>query len=216
MPTITTDAQDYMSQYYVGNWASNVTASSAPTQTVWINWNQAQGQAAATGSAQTITFQTVTMDPWTAWNDAYLYFTPQGHYAVGLGQRQAQGQAQLTPEQAEAHRQAALQSAHEAEARRKSAEQKAEELLMLYLTEEQKKSYKEKGYFETATDVRRYRLHRGSHGNIREIDDKGKEVARLCVNCEGVPYSDNVLAQLLALMTDENYLLSRANRTPLC
>ena len=86
---------------------------------------------------------------------------------------------------------------------------------MLYLTDEQKASYKEKGYFETATNDRRYRLYRGSHGNIKEIDEKGKEIARLCVNAEGVPHSDNVLAQLLALMTDENYLRSRANRTRL-
>jgi hypothetical protein len=96
------------------------------------------------------------------------------------------------------------------------AEARADELLLLFLNEEQKKQYKELGYFETEVNDTRYRLHRGRAGNVYKIDSKGKPVEQLCIHPkEWLPDSDNVLAQFLALTTDPVEFERTANHTRL-
>lgn len=176
-----------------GNWNVNATGGTGSITyegICWPAWNQYYTDS--TGGTQAVTVSYNGNQLWVNWNEAY---------------QPAVVRQQIDPD--------AAYNAHVAaqEKKRLEAEERAEELLMLYLTPEQRKSYKAKGYFETDVNDRRYRLYKGSHGNIRQLDKKGKEVARWCVNAEGVPHSDNVLAQFLALTTDEQYIMQKANIT---
>jgi len=202
-----------MADYQCGNviwaqWCGDqtggvVTYCTPATGDYWGYWNQ--GYAASGSQTVTVKYE---MGQWVEWNQMYV--------------NSIQGQAvahPVTPADVQAQRarqDAYQQQIRENEEKKRIAEEKAEALLMLYLTDEQKKSYKEHGHFETQVNDRRYRLRKGSHGNVRELDKTGKEVASLCVNVQGVPYSDNVLAQFLALHTDEDYLRRTANHTRLC
>jgi hypothetical protein len=45
----------------------------------------------------------------------------------------------------------------------------------------------------------RYRIDRGSHGNVKQIDEKGSIIRSFCIQPEGVPAGDVLLTQKLWL-----------------
>lgn len=93
---------------------------------------------------------------------------------------------------------------------------RAEELLFMMLSDTQKKQYKEKGFFETEVNDKKYRLYKGRAGNIKRLNKNGQEEVSMCVHpADYLPDADNVLAQYLALHTDEAALLRTANHTRL-
>lgn len=93
---------------------------------------------------------------------------------------------------------------------------RAEKILVRHLSTDQAATLKENGYFDVDLADKVYRIWRGTHGNIKELSqDKTKEVASLCVQPNGVPTEDVMLAQLLWLRADEKALLRVANRTVL-
>jgi len=105
------------------------------------------------------------------------------------------------------------------EARQKAAAdaaKKARELLEGALDDAERKELTEKGSITlVAKSGRKYRLKFGTHGNIEELDKDEQPIARLCVQPEGVPVGDAVLAQRLWLKHDEDGIRKAANITPL-
>lgn len=98
---------------------------------------------------------------------------------------------------------------------RAAAEQRGERLLREWLTPEQRAQYEQRGDFEVRGEVsgKRYRIVRAASFNVHELDDAGQVQSRICFMPEGnlVP-GDMMLAQKIALETDERAALAVANR----
>jgi hypothetical protein len=100
---------------------------------------------------------------------------------------------------------------------RGEAEKKARDLLKQWLSPAQLAQYEGDGYFEvTGCDTgKRYRVRRDRQMNIDELDRRGVQIAVLCFEPEGhLPLGDVMLAQKLALETDEQAALAVANSRP--
>jgi len=110
----------------------------------------------------------------------------------------------------------AAQAADYAEQRRKAIAC-ARALLLAMLTHQQREQLQRDQFFEVIAkhSKRRYRIRQGTHGNVRLLDDAGREVVRYCGQPPGVPEDDAMLAQKLQLEHDEAEYLRRANATPL-
>lgn len=95
----------------------------------------------------------------------------------------------------------------EAEARvlkAKMAEARAERLLRSCLSEQQVEDLDKKGSFYIEIQAangkkERYRIDRGSHGNVKQVDEKGSIVRSFCIQPSGVPVPDVMLSQKLYL-----------------
>lgn len=104
------------------------------------------------------------------------------------------------------------------------AQKRARKLLVDHLTIEQRKTYEERHYFDVGVGDKSYRIHHGTHGNVRlltRIPDSARalvdpaEVVSFCAQPDGVPTEDAMLAQKLMLETDERKFLEIANWTDL-
>lgn len=94
------------------------------------------------------------------------------------------------------------------------AEKRAFALLDVLLTETQRRDLREKNFFyETAPSGRRYRVDRGSHGNVKVVNAQGVMIESLCVQPPGVPAGDAMAMQLLLIRTAEEALRETANIT---
>lgn len=125
--------------------------------------------------------------------------------------------APLTPEQQElqaAAAQARIDAAHARQAKLAHADKRAERLLLMMLSKEQRESYEKKRYFDVIAgqSKRRYRLHHGSHGNVKLMDGE-REVISYCAQPDNVPLGDSMLAQKLQIECDESAFLKVANGT---
>lgn len=111
--------------------------------------------------------------------------------------------------------------AREAEAgrhRRAAASVRARELLLSVLTEDEARSYTERGFFELQGSAGGWwRIRRdGQAGNIDELERPGgpRTATWCCHPPGGLPDPDAHLAQLLHLATDEPGFRQTGNRTP--
>lgn len=100
------------------------------------------------------------------------------------------------------------------------AEERAAALLQSLLSEVQRRQLQERQYFELMVEggekpARRYRIYRGSAGNIKRLDAEGNEVESWCVHPHGIPDCDVMAGQMLHLMHDDEGLRKTANVTPL-
>jgi hypothetical protein len=98
----------------------------------------------------------------------------------------------------------------------RKAEQKAVALLKQWLSSAQLAQYESNGHFEVtgSHSGRRYRIRRGRQMNIDELDEHGAQIAVWCFGPEGyLPVGDVMLAQKIALETDEHAALAVANRS---
>ena len=98
-----------------------------------------------------------------------------------------------------------------------AANKRAEELLTFMLDEDQKKRYAADRCFEVVAgntgERRRYLVKYGWAGNVEQIDENGRQVARFCIHPRNiVPVPDNMLAQKLMLESNEEEFLRIANR----
>lgn len=177
-------------------WCDSITAATitpVTLSTTWVNWNLAYSGTLTMGTGGTVLMLPAT---WTAWNSAYTETAEQR----GLRERQ---QARYQAEQAEWH-----------EARLRASD-RAAELLASLLTDEQMASYRDKGWFEVrGSRGGRWRIrNRGQSGNVDLMPEIGDE--RLATYCahppEGLPAGDAHLAQMLALVTDEDAFRRVAN-----
>jgi hypothetical protein len=94
-------------------------------------------------------------------------------------------------------------------------EQKADALLNEWLCPEQRTTLERHGYFEVmgSHSGKCYRIRRGRNMNIDELGKDGAQVATWCFRPAGhLPLGDVMLAQKLALETDEQAALGVANR----
>jgi hypothetical protein len=93
---------------------------------------------------------------------------------------------------------------------------RARALLVSMLDVKQRKQYERERFFEVVArgSRRRYRIREGTHGNVRLLDDSGKEVTSYCAQPLGVPVGDSMLAQALMLEHDEDAFLRVANARP--
>lgn len=95
------------------------------------------------------------------------------------------------------------------------AEQKALDLLKQWLSSAQLAQYESNGHFEVTGchSGKRYRIRRGHQMNIYELDAHGAQIVIWCFGPEGgLPVGDVMLAQKIALETDEHPALAVANR----
>jgi hypothetical protein len=95
------------------------------------------------------------------------------------------------------------------------AERRGRELLMKWLTPAQRASYERDKAFEvTGCDSgTRYRIRHGTQMNVEQLDEAGWRVCGWCFLPEGALVAGDVmLAQKIALETDEKAALKLANR----
>jgi len=100
--------------------------------------------------------------------------------------------------------------------RRIEAERRAVALLKQWLSPEQRAQYEHSGWFEVSGSHtgKRYRIRSGRQVNVDELSEHGGRVAVLCFLPEGLlPVGDVMLAQKIALETDEPAALKAAIRT---
>ncbi|MCP3395344.1 hypothetical protein NLM27_42175 [Bradyrhizobium sp. CCGB12] len=90
-------------------------------------------------------------------------------------------------------------------------------LLRSWLSPEQRTEFDAKGYFDVVgcDTGRRYRIRRGTSANINEVDNCGRLGRGWCfVPLGGLVEGDVMLAQKIAIETDEERALSIANSFP--
>jgi hypothetical protein len=97
-------------------------------------------------------------------------------------------------------------------------EERGRKLLREWLSREQLALYEARGYFEVigCQTGKRYRIYRGNGNNIIELDDAALPSTGWCfVPCDPLVVTDVMLAQKIALETDEQGALAVAvNFTP--
>jgi hypothetical protein len=100
---------------------------------------------------------------------------------------------------------------------RKEAEQKARKVLIEWLSPAQLAQYKRTGHFEVTGchSGKRYRIRSDRQLNIDELDERDRTVAIWCFGPKGhLPIGDIMLAQKIALETNEYASLEFANGNP--
>jgi hypothetical protein len=107
----------------------------------------------------------------------------------------------------------------EAEARAtlaRAARETARALLVSCLTPQQRADLASRRcFYVDAPGGRRFRIDEGSHGNVKLLDAKGSIIGSYCVQPDGVPVEDTMLAQKLWLETSPEHLGRIANFSPL-
>ena len=84
-----------------------------------------------------------------------------------------------------------------------------------WLSPDQRADFDDKGSFDVVGchSGKRYRIYRGTAQNVFEVDDAGQLKLSLCFTPSGkLVAGDVMLAQKIALETDENGALAVANR----
>ena len=93
--------------------------------------------------------------------------------------------------------------------KKKEADERAKELLLSNLTDEQKKTFTDKGYFECVGNRtgKTYRIH-----NYRNINTRCGNDKYCVVQGNDVPLSDQLLTEKMLIENDEDKFLKVANK----
>lgn len=193
-------------------------------------WYSTTGTIAAVNSAYysggTYTFTGISnasvtaATTWYAWNNANNGFYQQAQWAQWQGgivsaktkrrDREAEAAAAAVRARfAEAERQRRRAYDEQAEASKEAAA-RARALLMTNLSPAQRESLEKYRFFDIRIEGKTYRIHQGTHGNVRQVEN-GREIVTFCAQPDGVPAEDAMLAQKLMLETDEAAFLRVAN-----
>jgi hypothetical protein len=214
-------AMAYVSSNTSGNviwpiWCSNLNNTNQTaifSNSAWTIWNQAPIQAPTVVKSD-------TGETWIIWSGMSNQTGSTIPLAMAVPQASIQPARVLSEHVAVANadweRRQVEQRVY-AEAR-KAANDKAHGLLLEHLDNRQRRSLSKRGWFQARGGLtgRQYKIH-GDRcaGNIIELEGR-KEVAQLCVHADhSIPLGDQLLAQLLHIQHDEEFLLRRANRTVL-
>jgi len=189
-------------------------------------------------SATTNGTDSILFDPWPVWNETVTTSTTAAIWNVWADNTITTTTATTVPANAGTHgwrlgvdlgetpEQLALRQRQAAAARedrlrvegeRALARQKAQALLEQHLDEPQREQLRDRGFFELTVhskggEQRRYRIHRGRHGYVRRLDERGREVRRYCIHpMIQCPDEDTMLTQKLWLENDEELFLRTAN-----
>jgi hypothetical protein len=106
---------------------------------------------------------------------------------------------------------------YEAAKDEKTVHARALRLLRSWLSPQQRADFDRKGCFDVVgcDTGKRYRIRRGTSANVNEIDEYGRlGTGRCFVPLGGLAQGDVMLAQKIALETDEDRVLSVANSFP--
>lgn len=164
---------------------TTVTGATTFTNCVWGAWI---GQTAA-----------ITQNTWNVWTNQVYVRKETRREAAARRRREREEAARLEAQMRE----------------RGKAEQRAEKLLIEHLTEEQQNTLAVFNYFDVKVGERIYRIRRGTHGNVRLVDEAGIERVSYCIQPPGVPAADAMLAQKLHLEANEQEFLRVANARPM-
>ncbi len=95
-----------------------------------------------------------------------------------------------------------------------AADARAMELLHSCMSVEQQETLRVHGFFYVkAKSGRKYRIDKGTHGNVKVVDKDNRVIERLCIQPNGVPVGDSMLAQKLLIETAEDVFRRHANIT---
>lgn len=169
-----------------------VSSATATDTVIWSAW--------CTSSSSTNTaIITTTGNAWASWNMTLTTDSATGRIARIAPETLAQQDARV-----------ARESAYRIETER--ANERAHRLLLQTLSDEQRESYEKRKFFYLYTKDRCYRIDHGTHGNVKLVETQSKSViGSYCVQPDGVPVEDAMIAQLLHLRHDEEGFLKRAN-----
>lgn len=216
--------------YTLGNAAVFIetsTGTSASTNQVWTIWTT------STGSLSTTATNNLTWSSWidntsvtltttlgsTVWDGWTQQYTLNDAGAAQSTVRRIQQRVQPTAEQLAAWRadeQRQREHAERVSAELRAARARARRLLVACLSPEQRADLEEKKcfYLECHSpdgSKRRYRIDEGTHGNVKLLGEGGKVLGQYCVQPNGVPTEDAMLAQKLWLETNEEEFKRKAN-----
>lgn len=188
------------------NWVGDNCGWGATGATAWIRWND----CAATSTAN----YTDIFRIWARQVDNSI--TTAGHFRreIGRGYAQAHAPAIISEEtrRRDAEERDRYRRLYEEEQQlRHAAEQRAEKLLLSILSPEQKEDLAKKQCFFLYSKGKKYRVDRGSHGNVKLLNERDQVVESYCVQPRGVPAADAMAAQKLMLETDPDLLRKLAN-----
>lgn len=214
----------YAELQYADDYTSANTAKNVRVWRVWnsaytsatISWSEgscnhiAYGGWPFTATAGSSANVTITQYVWSAWNDQHEELA--GLRAVTDVQtlqrytRRKMSEAELKAalEQEKQMREAAEARARKAE----EAKRRAEDLLRVCLSPQQREDLDNKNCFYIVVDGKdgkkeRYRIDRGSHGNVKQVDERGSIIRSFCIQPAGVPEGDILLTQKLWLEASE-------------
>lgn len=153
------------------------------------------------------------------WNNWASATTSTINYYQQRGFGQQQGSALGQSQAAAAQQQFNAASQRPVATADPAASDRAKALMRDNLTAVQREALDKHGWFlvEGGKSGKLYRVRANSYaGNIYELDDAKKEIARYCVHArDDIPLYDHLLAQALSLRYDEDHIIGRANRTAL-
>jgi hypothetical protein len=203
-------------------------ATSSKQQKIWRVWNSSYTSASTiswtegscnhiqcgwpftTYTATSNANVTITQYAWSAWNDQYEELA--GLRAVTDVQTlQRYTRRKMSDSELKAALEQEKQMREAAEARLRKAEEakrRAEALLIACLSAQQREDLDKKNCFYIMVDGKdgkkeRYRIDRGSHGNVKQVDDRGSIIRSFCIQPAGVPEGDILLTQKLWLEASE-------------
>lgn len=200
----------------------------------WRLWNGLYIRMGVTGTAATDIWASPDGNTWAQMNDQWMtatnsatttaWFSTHSDYTAAWFRNEVHAQPVSRPfmeneppviipdgEAIKRMREYYEEDARKRREERASAEKRALELLVSALTPEQAACYQERSYFDLKCGETVYRIRKGSVRNI-EVIQKGRTVKVLCAHPNGgLPVHDVVLAQKLALETDEQSFLRVAN-----
>lgn len=173
-------------------WISPTASTTGSSTGTWSAWSQGWSQAGTTST-------------WIQWNTSYN--TGYTHQAYGV----SESQEQRTERSVALVREASERMWRE----RAAARERAEELLVALLSPEQEQTWREQDWFTVrgSRTGRTYRIRRGYAGNVDLLDADGHAEVTYCAHPPDVPAEDADIAQMLALVTDEDAFLAVANVT---
>lgn len=187
---------------------TSTTAATIDTE-IWTAWNAVYFNSSITTGTTTNATYTLTDRTWGAWNTNHEEFVELREANADAYLRYSR--RNLTEEELKRELEREKRYREEAEKRAKAAEeakQRAERLLLANLTPKQREDLKTKNCFYIEIPlgdgkVERYRIDRGTHGNVKQIDDRGSIIRSFCIQPDGVPAADAMLAQKLFIEADE-------------
>ena len=200
------------------------TYDSTTNATVWRYWNQQSGVQAQLAMPHYET-QPYWDAAWNRWNQEIVEYERRymgvPNYRPALEQQALAAQAAAQRQMAEANRRALRdyerQFAYDAEAAKRHQKEKAKveatavDLLMDLIGEEQRVAYEKTGTIIVQGKKHRWMLTRG--GKVRIIGRaKTQAFCISAVNRYQYPDTDNVIALLLAIASNESDVLKTANK----
>jgi hypothetical protein len=188
-------------------WCSTTGTTITTGDTAWVAWNASvtstTGSLAYNYTSNTAYVSTGTQ--WVSWNTAHAEMTGEQQAAVTEAARLR-----------EERRAAQGAEWNIARAGREKASGRAVELLLSLLSDEQAATYAGHGWFEVrGSSGRRWRVrNRGQSGNVDLMPETGEvREATYCAHPPGnLPDADAHVAQMLALVTDDEAFERTANR----